>query len=495
MTLRLKAETTVGIFIIVALCAFFYMTLRMGFFHVDKARYVYYEALFKDIAGLNKKADVKIAGVKVGWVDSITLNEDGHNVKAKIMILRKYKLYQDTQAIVRQEGVLGGKFLELIPGNPKLCLLQSGDSIEYSPREVVALDDLMQSVKRVTQNVEQITQALKNVISNSDTTNNMQQTIANFNETIAKISCISTSLDSLVMKHENNFTAIVDNINDVTKALKQQLPDLYKTVATCTPQATQHINQVAQTVQATAVNLNAGIAQAQEALQAITAIAQKINSGTGSLGQILNEPETYQDIKQIVTSLKNITSIGRSLSFSADLHTESLRAYKNKNCAADDFKTYFNTGLRYLDYFAIAGVTYSRKGIIKRDSIYKDCYSYSNYKDSFNRVKAHHDSLTLNLQFGKIYNNTSFRFGIFEGSAGLAGNYIFPLFNNKYTLVTSLEAFDFNGKNRLYRDKVPHLKWLNRLYFTPNIYLAFGADDFISKYNKTAFIGAGLTFF
>ena len=48
----------------------------------------------------------------------------------------------------------------------------------------------------------------------------------------------------------------------------------------------------------------------------------------------------------------------------------------------------------------------------------------------------------------------------------------------------------FNRRN----DKRPHLKWFNRMFVFDNIYIVFGADDFVSKRNATAFMGAGVRF-
>ena len=59
--------------------------------------------------------------------------------------------------------------------------------------------------------------------------------------------------------------------------------------------------------------------------------------------------------------------------------------------------------------------------------------------------------------------------------------------------ITSLEAFDFRGRDRL-NDERPHFKWINRLFFLRNIYFDFGADDFISKHNANAFMGMGVRF-
>jgi hypothetical protein len=59
--------------------------------------------------------------------------------------------------------------------------------------------------------------------------------------------------------------------------------------------------------------------------------------------------------------------------------------------------------------------------------------------------------------------------------------------------MTTFEAFDFTGFNKKH-DRRPHLRWFNRIFFTSDIYLAFGADDFLSKKNANILFGGGIRF-
>jgi hypothetical protein len=99
----------------------------------------------------------------------------------------------------------------------------------------------------------------------------------------------------------------------------------------------------------------------------------------------------------------------------------------------------------------------------------------------------------LGLQFGKMFKDIAVRFGLFEGSAGVGCDIEIPFKNDKFRWVTTLELFDMRGWNRTH-DRRPHVKWLNKMYIMRNIYLTFGADDFVSKHNANAFFGGGIRF-
>ena len=103
------------------------------------------------------------------------------------------------------------------------------------------------------------------------------------------------------------------------------------------------------------------------------------------------------------------------------------------------------------------------------------------------------DNYTYNLQFGKIFKDIAFRFGMFESTAGIGIDYDIPFNNEMFRWVMSFEAWDFRGRMRI-ADNRTHLKWMNSMFFLRNFYFNFGADDFISRRNKNAFFGVGLRF-
>ncbi|HEB41866.1 MAG TPA: MCE family protein, partial [Candidatus Dependentiae bacterium] len=92
--MQAKIETRVGIFVLAALGVFIYMGFKIGAFRFDRAKYNKYIMYFEDISGLSRKADVKIAGVRIGWVEKINLvpNHD-LRAEAEVMILKSYTLY------------------------------------------------------------------------------------------------------------------------------------------------------------------------------------------------------------------------------------------------------------------------------------------------------------------------------------------------------------------------------------------------------------------
>jgi phospholipid/cholesterol/gamma-HCH transport system substrate-binding protein len=102
-------EVKVGIFVFIGLAVLAYMTLR-----VNKTKFQTVEGydltvFFDSVSGLVKNSLVQIAGIEVGRVKDIAL-KDGR-AQVTMTIRKGVPVYEDAQAIIKSQGVLGDKFI------------------------------------------------------------------------------------------------------------------------------------------------------------------------------------------------------------------------------------------------------------------------------------------------------------------------------------------------------------------------------------------------
>ncbi len=76
-------------------------------------------ANFFKIGGLTAGSDVRINGIKVGTVISATLDRETYDAVVKMSIAADVKLPKDTTAGIGSEGIVGGKYVRLEPGQAK----------------------------------------------------------------------------------------------------------------------------------------------------------------------------------------------------------------------------------------------------------------------------------------------------------------------------------------------------------------------------------------
>lgn len=505
-----KIETRVGIFVLGSIGVFIYMGFQIGSFRFDRGRYAEYPLFFKDVSGITRKADVKIAGVKVGWVEQVSLlpNED-MLVEITVMILKEYSLYSDAYAMVRQDGLLGPKYIEIITGDPLLRKLQPGDPLSKPSTEPVSIDALMQQFKQIATNVDEVTTSFKDVMGGPEGREQLQSIFDNINTSVKRLSSVGDVLERVITRNEEN----IDNFLQMGTSFQESIDKISNVFD-------RDFNRMATKFENSASALEDASIQARDGLRSVSSVAEKIDEGKGLLGKLVNEDETYRDLKLAVEGFKNyLTQIDR-LQVVFDTRFESM-IRRAEGYKWEDSKGFF--GIRIYpreDYFYLVQLASSNKGYIKRKYVERDYFDADGNQldteglqnqplgaqlgvDDLTRLSLVLDhekitttryAFTLDLQFGKIFKDIAFRFGLFEGTAGVAMDIDIPFPTDKFRWVTSLELYDMIGFNRRIEDRRPHAKWLNKMFIMRNIYTTFGADDFASKRNASIFFGAGIRF-
>lgn len=102
-------------------------------------------ASFRSIEGVGVGTDVRLAGVKVGTVTGLDLNPETFRADATFTVQDDLALPEDTAVIVSSEGLLGGSFLELLPGGSPFNL-EPGSEIEDTQSSVSVVQLLLRFV-------------------------------------------------------------------------------------------------------------------------------------------------------------------------------------------------------------------------------------------------------------------------------------------------------------------------------------------------------------
>jgi len=111
---KTKLEMVVGVFVLVGLLCLGYLSIKLGKLDLVGGDIYEVEAQFNSASGLKSGSAIEIAGVEVGRVRGIMLNQDRAIVK--LAVNNNVKLYTDTIASIKTRGIIGEKFLALSPG-------------------------------------------------------------------------------------------------------------------------------------------------------------------------------------------------------------------------------------------------------------------------------------------------------------------------------------------------------------------------------------------
>ncbi|MFP5507542.1 MAG: outer membrane lipid asymmetry maintenance protein MlaD [Paracoccaceae bacterium] len=102
-------------------------------------------ASFRSMEGVSVGTDVRLAGVKVGSVTDVRLNPETFRAETTITVLDGIVLPDDSAIVIASEGLLGGNFVELVPGGSPFNL-NPGDEIIDTQGAVSLVSLLMKFV-------------------------------------------------------------------------------------------------------------------------------------------------------------------------------------------------------------------------------------------------------------------------------------------------------------------------------------------------------------
>ncbi|MGJ8545073.1 MAG: outer membrane lipid asymmetry maintenance protein MlaD [Sulfitobacter sp.] len=73
-------------------------------------------ASFRSLEGIGEGTDVRLAGVKIGAVSKVALNGETYRADTVVEIRKDVDIPDDSAIVVASEGLLGGNFIEIVPG-------------------------------------------------------------------------------------------------------------------------------------------------------------------------------------------------------------------------------------------------------------------------------------------------------------------------------------------------------------------------------------------
>ncbi|MDX1555400.1 MAG: outer membrane lipid asymmetry maintenance protein MlaD [Xanthomonadales bacterium] len=143
MRANYKVEVASGIFLLLGVAALVWLAMRATDYGQDIGDSTYtVSARFANVGDLKSRAPVKIGGVTVGLVESITLDPVSFEALVEMNIDSRYgEIPNDTGASVLTSGILGDRYIGLEPGGSP-DMLQDGDEL-FITQSAIVLEQLV----------------------------------------------------------------------------------------------------------------------------------------------------------------------------------------------------------------------------------------------------------------------------------------------------------------------------------------------------------------
>ncbi|MBW1997045.1 MAG: outer membrane lipid asymmetry maintenance protein MlaD [Deltaproteobacteria bacterium] len=128
---KFDLELSVGLFILAGILCLGYLSIKLARMEVlgDRGYEIY--AVFSNVGGLKKGASVVIAGVEVGRVKSIAMED--YEAKVVLSLPEEVKIQEDAIASVKTKGLIGEKYIQITPGASEEIVEAGGRLRETQP--------------------------------------------------------------------------------------------------------------------------------------------------------------------------------------------------------------------------------------------------------------------------------------------------------------------------------------------------------------------------
>ena len=298
--MKFSKDAKIGLVVIGAIVILIWGVNFLKGFNVFSSEQVFY-ARYERVDGLKKSSSVTLKGYKVGQIKSIKFSSaSADHLLVEFAISNQFKLPANSVARIESADIMGTKEIKIIPGKGKI-LLQTGDtikgSIEGDLKEQVSMQmlPLKKKAEKLMSGVDSVLTVIQ-YIFNENTRENLRKSFGSIEQTFKKLENASGTLDTIMTGQKSHFENIFANVDSITGNLK----DNNKNVSTIL----SNFSNISDSLSAT--DIAQTINNAKATLKQTNEILEKINSGKGSMGLLINNDTLYTNLEAASNGLTNL---------------------------------------------------------------------------------------------------------------------------------------------------------------------------------------------
>ncbi|MEE9133404.1 MAG: MlaD family protein [Gemmatimonadota bacterium] len=273
-----KLELWIGLFVIVSA-----VVLTWGFYWLTGQpigeRGYTVVVVVADAQGLQGGDRVRLAGVEVGVVRSVDL-VSVNRIIVRLRLRRDLRLPIDSRVMLQGVGVFGDVIIQLEPGTSR-TLASDGDTLVLA-----TTTGLLDLAGEIGDQAQMLLEQLHRLLADS--------TIDQVHSSVAALPGTMRGLERLIRDNSDEFAAMSRSLRQTAETLQETLAgaEVEKAVADLEAIAAK-LSETADVLQATA--------------ESVSSVVEKIDTGEGTLGLLVNDPGLYEDLRSATQSLNSLT--------------------------------------------------------------------------------------------------------------------------------------------------------------------------------------------
>lgn len=237
-----------------------------------------YYAKFDRLDGLVVSNNVMVRGYKVGQVSEITYDlslEQPFTVT--VLVDEAVKMPAGTQLVLRDDGLLGGKILDIVCGDDPTTFYASGDTIEtrIDGGLMASVQELVPKLDGTIARVDSVLESVNDIAKSQELKNSLKSI-----ESITADLRVSSAKLKYVMN--NQVPQIVSDVNTITGDLRKVSGDLKQ------------------------IEFAELFARIDHTVNNLQIFSDKLNSNEGTIGKLMNDNALYNNINTTVNSVNDL---------------------------------------------------------------------------------------------------------------------------------------------------------------------------------------------
>jgi phospholipid/cholesterol/gamma-HCH transport system substrate-binding protein len=432
-------------------------------------------AYIRDATGLATRSRVTVAGIPVGTLASIVL-ENGE-ARLNVKVRGDVTLYENATLGKKATSLLGEAAVVLTPGTPDHPKLHDGDEIHIIVTETTPAE-LMDEVKEIADSVKAVAQQLAASIGTQRGGDNMRAILQNLadatdalNKTIREnrdiVHDALQNVDVITQNAQPQIAQILENVREVTH-------DVRALMAQAGPGNGEQKGELRQTVE----RLNEASKSLQSTLEHADHISGRIDRGEGTIGKLTKDDALINEVQGVAEGVndyvQNITRLQTIVSLRGEYYflSNTIKSYVELRLQPTEDKYYL---------FQLINDPRGFTSITDQSVQTTNTTLPASYRTITTTTTQ---SFRFSLQYAKRIGPFTGRFGIMESTGGIGLD--IHLLQDRFEIVNDLFGFS--------EDVVPRYRVFVSYEFIKHLWLLGGVDYIFEPNLRDYFLGLQLRF-
>ena len=283
----MKTEAKVGAFTAAGLLLLVALVLGLSGFSLKAGKGYTVYAGFHQVIGVERQAQVCLAGVPIGEVLDIT--NDGGGVTVEMRIHPDVRIPEGSHVTIGTPGVMGEKFVNILPAEDRGHYI--GDGAYLIGDDEQGMDSMFAGINQVVAQAQELLDSLNSIAGDKNFRQSILQMTANMRDMTGHLSGLMAQLESMAAENRGNVQAMTANLVTVTASMNRTMASLEPMIA--------NMNSVLGDP-ATAANV-------RETLENLKDTSERVQHVAATLDEVAGDPQTAADLKATITNARQIS--------------------------------------------------------------------------------------------------------------------------------------------------------------------------------------------